>query len=79
MKIDDGLFILPQEFARQIEDIVWEKDISYIDAVLMWGGKFGIDPVSVSGLIKKSPNLKAKIQEEAENTNCLKKTNRLPL
>ena len=68
-----------KKFALTIENIVKEKRISYMDAILKFCEENDIDPSSVGSLINKS--LKEKIQLEAEKLNLIEKssTATLPL
>ena len=59
-----------KEFSLKIENIVKEKSISHMDAVLWYCKENGIDEGTVSNLISKS--LKEKIKAEAINANMLK-------
>ena len=59
-----------KEFSLKIENIVKEKSISYMDAVLWYCNENGIDEGTVGNLISKS--LKEKIKAEAMNANLLK-------
>ena len=34
----------PTKFAEEIEDIVWDLDISYLDAVILYCERKGIEP-----------------------------------
>ena len=68
-----------KKFAKNIEAIVKEKKIPYMDAILKFCEDNEIDPSSVGSLINKS--LKEKIQLEAEKLNLIEKssTATLPL
>ena len=68
-----------KEFSLTIENIVKEKKISHMDAVLLYCEQNGLDPSQVSSLISKS--LKEKIQLEATNLRMLKfpKCGQLPI
>ena len=59
-----------KEFSLKIENIVKEKSISHMDAVLWYCKENGIDEGTVGNLISKS--LKEKIKAEAMNANLLK-------
>ena len=59
-----------KEFSLTIENIVKEKKISHMDAVIWYCEQNGLDTSQVSSLISKS--LKEKIQVEAVNLNMLK-------
>ena len=59
-----------KEFSLKIENIVKEKRISYMDAVVWYCEQNDIDTGTVSPLISKS--LKEKIQVEATDLKMLK-------
>lgn len=59
-------------FHTLIEDFVEANDCEYVDAVLSYQKKTGIEIETISSLIKQSPALKAKIQEEAEAAGSVK-------
>jgi len=67
------------EFSSLIEDIVYMKDVSYMDAVLLYCEDNEVEFEVAATLI--SDNLKSKIQIEAESLNFLPKSNttKLPL
>jgi len=68
----------PNKFALIIENMVKEKKISYIDAILEYCKDNEIDPSNTKSMINK--NLKEKIAYEAQNLNMLKeKTAKLPI
>ena len=68
----------PNKFALIIENMVKEKKISYIDAILEYCKDYEIDPSNTKSMINK--NLKEKIAYEAQNLNMLKeKVAKLPL
>ena len=68
----------PNKFALIIENMVKEKKISYIDAILEYCKDKEIDPSNTKSMINK--NLKEKIAYEAQNLNMLKeKVAKLPL
>lgn len=68
-----------KEFGLTIENIVREKRISYMEAVLWYCEKNEIDTSTVSPMINKS--LKEKIKIEAQELNMVKfpKTGKLPI
>ena len=68
-----------KEFSLKIENIVKEKKISYMDAVVWYCEQNEIDTGTVSNLISKS--LKEKIKLEATNLKMLKfpKCGQLPV
>ena len=67
----------PKVFSLEIENIVKEKKITHMDAVLFYCYKNGIEPDKVSSLITKA--LKEKIENNARELNFLPKTAQLPI
>ena len=72
-------FISKERFAQEIEAIVLETKMNYIDAIVSYCEDRGIEVESASKLISRP--LKEKIKCEAQELNYLKKTSRgkLPL
>lgn len=66
-------------FVQEVEVLCREKQIEYIDAVVMWCEKNNLDIETAAYWIKKDPAMKSKIQAEAENLNILKRGARLPI
>ena len=66
-------------FSYKIEQIVYEKDVSYIDAIVMYCEETGFEIEMAGKLV--SGVLKSKIQIEAEDLHYLAKTNtsKLPI
>lgn len=77
--IQDLNFVSIVEFTKEIEKLVIEKKMEYIDAVMYFCDKNGVDIETAASLIKSNAKLKASIQVEAENLNYLPKTKQLPL
>ena len=70
--------LTPNKFAFIIENMVKEKKISYMDAILEYCKKHEIDPSNTKSMINKT--LKEKIAYEAQNLNMLKeRVAKLPL
>ena len=70
--------ITPNKFALIIENIVKEKRTSYMDAIVSYCDKTGLDPATIRSLVNKT--LKEKIAYEAQGLNMLKeKTAKLPI
>ena len=65
----------PNKFALIIENMVKEKKISYIDAILEYCKDNEIDPSNTKSMINK--NLKEKIAYEAQELNMLKEKRNL--
>ena len=68
-----------QKFSMAIEEMVYMKDIPYIDAVIMYCEETGFEIETAAKLV--SGVLKSKIKLEAEDLHYLKKSNtsQLPL
>jgi len=68
-----------KEFSLNIENIVKEKRISYMDAIVWYCEQNDIDTGTISSLVSKS--LKEKIKLEATNLKMLKfpKCGQLPI
>ena len=64
-------------FSLQIENIVKEKNITHMEAVLLHCKEQGIEPDTVSNLLSKG--LKEKIEANARDLNFLPKQARLPI
>jgi hypothetical protein len=76
-KILEEKFFCPSRFAQEIEKLVLEEGISYIDAVIAFCEMNKIDLESVPKLLSKP--LKEKIKYEAMELNFLKKTSKARL
>lgn len=68
-----------KEFFESVETLVWQHDMSYMEAVILYCEKNQVEIESVISLIKNNDNLKSKIQLEAEDLNFLPKSARLPI
>jgi len=67
----------PKVFALEIEDIVKEKEITHMEAVLWYCTDQDIEPDSVKGMISKP--LKEKIEANARELNFLPRQAQLPV
>ena len=70
-------FLTPQKFAMEIETIVAEENLNYIDAICQYCENNEIEVESVSKLISKP--LKERLKYDAINLNFMKKTSRAKL
>jgi hypothetical protein len=68
-----------QSFFLEITRQVNEYNVTYMDAVIDYCEKNGIDYSAIGKLIKSTPTLKMLIQNEGEALNFLKKSAKLPL
>jgi len=66
-------------FNDDIEKMRRDKNLDYIDAVLLWCENNKIEIEFAASLIKKDAVFKAKMQIEGENLNILKRGARLPI
>tara|TARA_B100001996_G_scaffold321532_1_gene266042 strand:+ start:28 stop:240 length:213 start_codon:yes stop_codon:yes gene_type:complete len=64
-------------FSLQIENIVKEKRLTHMEAVLWYCEKEGIEPDTVSNLLSKG--LKEKIEANARELNFLPRQAQLPV
>lgn len=76
-KVLQEKFYCPSRFAQEIERVVQEEKISYIDAIIYFCDRNKIDLESVPKLLSKP--LKEKVKCEAINLNFLKKTSKARL
>lgn len=67
----------PAKFALEIENIVREEKVNYIDAVVLFCEENNVDIESVTKLISKP--LKEKIKYDAQQLNFMKRTTRAKL
>lgn len=72
---------LIQKVHLEIEKIVEETGISYLDASLKYIEENDLEMETIAKLIKQNKTLKEKMQEECENLNLVErgKNNKLPL
>ena len=66
-----------RKFSEIIENIVKEKRVEYMDAVIMHCEEIGFEVELAATLL--TPPIKAKISEEAQAMNLIKKVNKLPI
>lgn len=65
------------EFSTKIMEMAEQEDISIMDAIVGYCENTGMEIDVASTLISSS--LKAKIREEAQELNLLKKSSKLPI
>jgi len=70
---------IKEEIHYEIEKLVKDLKLSYIDAVLFYCESNGLDEEYVGSILTKNPALRSKIEIEAEQLNFLQKTDRLPI
>lgn len=68
------------EFIMEIETIVKDKNIEYIEAIILYCEKNNLEVETVATIIKQNQVIKSKVQLEAENLNMVKRGSaRLPI
>lgn len=68
-----------ENFIKEIDKIVVELKISYVDAVVHFCEKNNIEIETAASIVKSSPKMKSKLQLDYENLNYLPKRARLPV
>lgn len=76
MKINS--IIDSSSFLKEIDRIV-DSGTDYMDAVIEYCNKNGIEIETAASIIKRSDNAKTKLQVEAEKLNLIPKTSKLPI
>ena len=74
-----ALLAIANAAAQEIEEIVWDKDVSYLEAALIWCETRGQSEEDLGGILKYHERLRSLIEIEAEELNFLKKKPRLPI
>jgi uncharacterized protein YeaC (DUF1315 family) len=68
------------EFILEIEKLVKDKNIEYLEAVILYCEKNNLEVETVATIIKQNQIIKSKIQYEAENLKMVKRGSaRLPI
>ena len=70
-------FLTPQKFAIEIEKIVAEDEINYIDAICHYCEINGLEVDSITKLVSKP--LKERLKWDATRLNFMKRTSRAKL
>ena len=65
------------DISKRIEEIVWEYDVTYLEAALMLAERLDMEEENIGTIIQNNPVLLEKISKEAEALNFIKKENRL--
>ena len=72
------MILTKKKFTRAVEELVIEKKLNYIDAIVYFCQENHLEPESVKGLI--TPPLKEKIRAEAIGLRFLKESHaKLPI
>ena len=73
----ESKFLTPQKFAMEIEKIVAEDELNYIDAILHYCETNSLEVESITKLISKP--LKERLKWDATRLNFMKRTSRAKL
>ena len=73
----ESKFLTPQKFAIEIEKIVANDELNYIDAILHYCEKNSLEVESITKLISKP--LKERLKWDATRLNFMKATSRAKL
>ena len=76
-KAIESKFLTPQKFAIEIEKIVAEENLNYIDAIVYYCESNNLEVDSISKLMAKP--LKERLKWDAIRLNFMKKTSRAKL
>ena len=76
-KVIEKKFLTPSKFAMEIENIVANEDMNYIDAICYYCEINNLEIESVTKLVSKP--LKEKLKWDAQELNFMKKTSRARL
>ena len=61
------------EFLNEIETLHQTLQLSYMEAIVYWCEARNLDVEAVSGIVKTNRVMKAKLRQEAEDLNYMKK------
>lgn len=67
------------EFIEYVHNIARQPDSNYMEAVLDYAHKNDIEIEALADIIRKNPNVKSRIQDEAEDLCMMEKTAKLPV
>ena len=71
--------MVTNKFIEEIHSLCEDKNVEYIDAIVMWCEKNNIEVETAATWIKKDSTMKSRVQAEAENINVLKRGAQLPV
>lgn len=79
LKIIDKNKKLNQNFILEVNRLVNQHGLDYMDAVLHYCDKNNIEIEAVAPIIKANPKIKSGLRQSAENLNFMPKESRLPI
>ena len=74
MKINNVISV--SDFVSEIEELVYQNDMDYMDACVLYAESKSIEIETVASLVKQSLILKQKVQAEGETANMLKRVSK---
>ena len=80
--VDDVIFqktMSNEKFIKEIERLVINYDLDYMDAVVHYCEKNNIEIEAAASIIRSNIRIKARLQDEAEDLNFLPKRAKLPV
>jgi len=77
IKLDSMIDV--KTFLYEIENLVTEKKLEYIDAIVYYCDNNNMEVETAASLIKQNQMMKAKVRVEAEDLHYLPKKSRLPI
>lgn len=67
------LTVFEKDFFGDIESLVKKSGVTYIDAIIHYAEQHDLEVEYLAGIASKNPQLKAKLQKEAESLHFIKK------
>jgi len=64
-------------FSKRVEDLIQNKPMPYMDAIIMCSELIGLEVESAARLINK--NIKEKLEAEAQDLNLMQRSAKLPI
>ena len=64
-------------FSKRVEELIQNKPMPYMDAIIMCSASVGLEVESAARLINK--NIKEKLEAEAQDLNLMQRSAKLPL
>jgi hypothetical protein len=70
--IENAVLKSGSSFADEVEELVWDRDIPYMDAIIQWCNEREMELEYAGTLVKKNVELKTKLLAEAVELNFVK-------
>lgn len=79
MMVESLKIIQAEPFFLEVEKLVVERGLSYIEAIVLYCEKNNIEIETAAALIRTNTKIKSALLIEGEDLNFLTKTRRLPV